>query len=118
MPDRPCPDCAGALAAAHLGPVALGLCFGCAAVWFARDELPRAVQAGPQVLRRLCERVRASAEAPPSQFTGALSCPDCRAPLSAVRFASLPGVRLPSCPRCGGFWVDCDTLARIAEAMD
>ena len=116
MPDRDCPQCAENMTAGRLGPIELDFCFKCSGIWFDCDELQRVVTAGPVVLRRVGERLPASAA--DSRAQSVPRCPLCRIPLTSVEYASMPGVRMDACQFCEGFWVRQGALQRLTAALE
>lgn len=109
MPDRECPRCRGPLKSGQFGPLELDICQPCGWVWFDAGELNRIIAAGPQVVRRLEERL---------QFQAQSVCPICRSALKNIEFPSLPGVVLDTCGFCEGFWLRQDTLGQVAQSLE
>lgn len=112
-----CPTCSRALTAGRFGPLALSLCLPCGGVWFSPEDLQKVIQGGPEVIRRLAERIapaihaaatREATERPPAR------CPHCSVPLADTPQPSLPEVRLDHCLFCKGYWIGSEALARIA----
>jgi Zn-finger nucleic acid-binding protein len=103
-----------------LGPIELDACLNCSGIWFDCGELTRVIAAGPQIIRRLTERVSKSAgpKNPVTRTVGPPTCPGCRTPLSNVEYASMPGVRLDACGFCEGFWVARDSLEFLADSLE
>ena len=115
MPERNCPQCTQLMLVGRMGPLELDVCRPCGGVWFDCGELAQLIAAGPQVVRRLLERV------PPLQpraVPAIAPCPLCRVTLQSVEYASMPGIRLDACPFCEGFWMPHTTLERLAAALD
>jgi Zn-finger nucleic acid-binding protein len=106
------------LTAARFGPVELDLCLSCSGVFFDTGELGRVITGGPQIIRRLAERLplggRNTAKKRP---LGEAPCSACRAPLRSVEYASMPGVRLDACQFCEGFWVTRAKLLLLADSL-
>ena len=105
------------MSSGHLGPLELDICLACGGVWFERDELSTAAAAGPGAIRRMIEKIgipAASALFPPA---GA-ACPACDAPLAAVEYPSMPGVRMSGCGACSGFWLSPNALIRLAQSLE
>jgi len=117
MSERQCPRCSQPLVFGRFGPLDLDICRLCGGVWFDTGELSRLNSAGPQVVRRLHERIT-PAQSQPSPPEGPPACPACRVPLASVEFAGAAGVRVGACSFCEGDWVPYSMLAKLAEALD
>jgi Zn-finger nucleic acid-binding protein len=115
---RPCPTCSQTLISGRYGPLDLDLCRTCAGAWFDVGELSRLIAAGPQIVRRLGERLQPDVQpgtAPPAPRPP--ECPSCRTALDPVEYASMGGIRLDCCKNCEGFWVTCYGLIRLSWAL-
>jgi Zn-finger nucleic acid-binding protein len=108
------------MTAGRFGPLALSLCLPCGGVWFSPEDLQKVIQGGPEVIRRLAERIAPAIHAATTRETSERAparCPHCAVPLSNAPQAHLPEVRLDHCHFCKGYWIGTDALARIAVLM-
>lgn len=118
MSGRVCPGCGWSMSSGHLGPLELDICLACGGVWFEGGELSAAAAAGPGAIRRMLDKMGlgpgASGLFPPS----GTPCPACEAPLAAVEYPSMPGVRMCGCGACSGFWLNPTSLMRLAQSLE
>ncbi len=111
----PCPRCAHPLEAIRRGPLTLDVCRACGGGWFDKGELQQVHRRHPRALSLLEQALAPSAPSP--GIPAPPACPRCRVPLAPFTFAHAPGVRLLSCPACGGTWADHGTLAQLEAAV-
>jgi len=115
-----CPRCAGSLAAARVGDVALHDCAACGGVWLDAGVFAR-LCADHEQRGALARHV--SAAAPPAAAdvdvdrVRYLACPCCRRLMNRVNVARISGVIVDLC-RTHGAWLDAGELARLVAFLD
>ncbi|MFN7016976.1 MAG: zf-TFIIB domain-containing protein [Fimbriimonadales bacterium] len=104
MSERLCPVCQIELKPqVHLG-VTIDVCPACAGIWFDEGELTRLNQLDDEILPRIDSlyQPQVTSYDPPWERL----CPNCREPLRSYNYLYTSNIRLDTCERCGGVWVD------------
>ncbi len=104
MSERLCPVCQIELKPqVHLG-VTIDVCPACAGIWFDEGELTRLNQLDDAILPRIDSlyQPQVTSYDPPWERL----CPNCREPLRSYNYLYTSNIRLDTCERCGGVWVD------------
>jgi Zn-finger nucleic acid-binding protein len=110
-----CPRCEAALRPGRIEGVQIDECAACKGIWFERDELRQAKDAGDPDLGWMDFQIWKDED----QFEvsqGTLSCPTCDRPMAAVKYGDT-GVEVDYCTQCQGVWLDGSEFEGIVDAL-
>lgn len=106
-----CPACSSLLTKDFEIGIELDVCPACGGIWFDDGELRTLMEQGEQAVQHV------EKEAVPHREqvakTSERQCPACRIPLDTYCYNYSSTVKLDSCRKCGGIWVDNGELDAI-----
>jgi Zn-finger nucleic acid-binding protein len=100
-----------------MGPVHLDACLACAGAWMDPGGFQTLARSGPKVIWRLAEKLQAARKSDAPAKRSQPECPVCHVTLARAEYASLPELSFCTCPVCRGFWVDTETLNKVAYRL-
>src|SRR5687767_2394560 len=103
-----CPAGHGPLVRLTCQALVLDGCSQCAGVWLEWEEIAAARYLTADSLGAVEAKLGWSAAVPAGGMTatGARACPACESPMREQPYGRAQGLRVDSCPRCRGLWLD------------
>ncbi len=111
-----CPICRSDLNPIDFMGVKLDVCTQCAGIWFDEGELRLLSRESPDSMRKL-EAMYVPELEIVNAPTGLKKCPRCQVALDTYRYLYDSPVKIDSCPKCNGVFVEDEELPGIADAI-
>ena len=109
-----CPTCRLLLESVDWHGIQALACRSCAGVWLRAADLPVALGERRADLDELNAPYPGTGIA--ASFVGlSAPCPDCQTELVTQPLTFAPSEQAPTCPSCGGIWLEPETRSRLAE---
>jgi Zn-finger nucleic acid-binding protein len=111
-----CPKCEGEFSTRYVKDVQVEECNQCHGVWFDANELEEATREVDRDLRWMeFDLWKNQDNIDVSQ--GNLTCPRCNIPMAKVKYGTTE-VRVDTCMRCHGIWLDKGEFEQIINALE
>lgn len=114
---RQCPDCKIPLRTEEILGIALDVCPDCAGIYFDDGEMVKLKDMGDDVFSEVDDQVVPEGEPVPTERTTNRMCPACKFGMEEYAYLYTSKVRLDSCPKCHGTWVEHGELKAMESAL-
>lgn len=115
---RECPECGTDLLAEEILGITLDVCPQCAGIWFDDGELLKLKDLGEDAMSEVEDDVAPAEPEAPKKAVSKRLCPDCGTALDEFSYLYTSTVKLDSCGKCYGTWVQDGELQAMREALD
>lgn len=115
---RNCPDCKTPLREEEILGISLDVCPDCAGIWFDDGELLKLRELGDVELEEVEDVVVPSAPDGQHNVASNRLCPTCETAMQEFSYLYTTKVKLDSCDKCFGTWVDEGELTAMRQALE
>lgn len=115
---RLCPDCKTPLSEEEILGVTLDVCPDCAGIWFEDGELLKLRELGDVELDEVEDAIVPGAPDGKHMVATARLCPTCQSAMDEFVYLYTTKVKLDSCDKCYGTWVDDGELTAMRIALE
>lgn len=114
---RQCPDCKIDLRTEEILGIDLDICPECAGIFFDDGEMVKLKEQGDDAFGEVDEQVQPEEPFEPSGEPISRMCPACGEVMDEFKYLYTTHIKLDSCPKCFGTWVEHGELEAMQKAL-